>query len=780
MMINKVEIDKLFECLKGDRVDVNSILEFVTMDLNLDVKRFTNSLESEIVTKLDIIDLLDFLKNKAISLTNLDNFFDGFNNLNWRFVASRLSLLSIYYRASITRGDGVLGYSNYYEFVERAVMNGIYDEKILKIYTKEELLEISKERTMSYDFEFDLSSLNLLERRYLMKLNSNIFEQPQDMYLTIALLFASTEKKEIRLEKAKEFYHAIGKRIISPATPIMLNLRRVNGNLASCFITAMDDSLTSIYYTLDQVAQISKNAGGVGVNMSRVRSSGSYIKNIKGASGGVSPWIKLINDTAVAVNQLGSRSGAVTVALDIWHKDVLNFLELQTENGDHRRKAFDVFPQLVICDEFMRRVEQNRDWTLFDPKEIRDKFKIELCELYGEKFEETYKMLEENDIIELKETINAKILFKQFLKTLVETGMPYVAFKDTINNLNPNKNSGMIGNVNLCTESFSNFSPSKVEDKTFSNGEINQKILPSHVHTCNLISLNLAEFENDKKFIQKYSKIATRMLDNAIELTKTPLPESEKHNDEYRIVGVGALGLADFLAREGICYTKSKEIVDNLFENVALGCVCESIDMAEERGAYKYYKGSDFEKGIYFGKTAKELGDEWIKLDEKRQKVGIRNGGLLAIAPNTSTSLLVGATASVLPIYKKFFVDKSSSGAIPVVPPQLNSKTFWIYKENQNIDQKIVIDITSTIQKWIDQGISMELVLNLKNGLKAKDIYELYMESWKKKCKTVYYARSIVQNTHQETKLDENKMTNNKDMNLNQRREKDECISCAN
>ena len=693
------------------------------------------------------------LISTALNMTNIDNF----KNLHWRFVAAKLLLLNMYKEAKRFHEYEEFGYGDYLTSVKNLVNGGFYDDRLLKEYTEEELTEFAKERTWEYDYGFDYAGINLLRSRYLLKKNKSIIELPQDMYLSIALYLALPEKKEKRLEIAKKIYHIVASRKISLGTPILLNLRRPKGNLASCFITAMDDTLDSIYYTLDQVAQISKNAGGVGVNLSRIRSHGAYVKHHKGASGGVLPWIKLLNDTAVAVDQLGSRSGAVTIALDVWHKDIEDFLEMQTENGDQRKKSFDVFPQVVFSDLFMKRVEENKTWTLIDPHEIRKKLGIEIAELYGKDFETVYTKIEQDSSLEFRKTINAKDLFKRYLRTTIETGMPYAFFKDNTNNVNPNKHCGMIGNANLCVESFSNFKPTKVLPKKLSadGKKIVQEAISGEVHTCNLVSLNLMEFD-DESVIKEATSLSVRILDNTIELTAPPIGESQKHNSEYRILGIGGMGLADYVVKKEIMYEDSKEIVGNLFEKIAIAGVEASIELAIEKGKYPNFEGSEWSKGVFFGKDSEwfkansKYSDKWIELIEKVKTNGMRNGGLFAIAPNTSTSLLCGVSASILPIFKKFFIDKASNGAVPIAPPLLSLETFWKYKENQHIDQQNVINIVSEIQKWVDQGISMELVLNLNLGVTAKQIYEMYMNAWKKKCKTVYYVRSITVDANKE------------------------------
>lgn len=708
--------------------------------------------------KMSTAEIQQSLISAAVSLTNIG---DDFNNLDWRIVAARLMLLDMYKKSALITKNKNFGYGSYEKFVKLAVKKGLYDEKILQ-FSHEDFAEMEEQFNIEYDREYDYAAMNLMNSRYLIKDQGDVFELPQYMYASISLLLSLAEPRAKRLEFAKKVFHATASRKISLATPIILNLRRPGGNLASCFITAMDDSLDSIYYTLDQLAQISKNAGGVGVNISRVRSHGATIKNIKGASGGVLPWAKLINDTAVAVNQLGSRAGAITVALDVWHRDIEEFLEVQTENGDQRKKAFDIFPQIVFPDLFMKRVEKDESWTLFDPHEVRKKLGIELAELSGDVFEEKYKLLENSDL-ELTRKVSAKDLFKKYLKSTLETGLPYAFFKDTTNRMNPNKHVGMIGNANLCTESFSNFSPTKVLDRKFKDEDLLLKSYAmGEVHTCNLVSLNLAEM-NSEEDVEEYTRLSVRILDNTIDASVAPIPEAHKHNNDYRILGIGSLGLADWMAKRGIIYGKEIKKIDELFEQIALNSVQESIEIAKEKGSYKYFEGSDWSKGILFGKSAGWFNDnakfvnEWKQARLDIKEFGMRNGGLLAIAPNTSSSLMMGASASVLPIYRKFFVDKASNGAVPVCPPFLSQKTMWKYVENQHIDQQKVINVVSTIQKWTDQGISMELIANLQNpDFKAKDLYDMYLNAWKKGCKTVYYIRSITQKAESD------------------------CISCAN
>lgn len=351
------------------------------------------------------------------------------------------------------------------------------------------------------------------------------------------------------------------------------------------------------------------------------------------------------------------------------------------------------------------------------------------------------------------------------MKSQIETGMPYLFFKDTVNKANPNNHDGYIGSGNLCQESFSNFRPSSVSPAEIKNDVIINKSTAGQIHTCNLLSINLANIDSFLQ-LEIAVKLGVRILDNAIELTDSPVAESVLHNERYRTVGLGAMGLADYLAKESVKYDESEVIVNELFEKIALYAAEESCSLSKERGPYNAFKNSKWDKGILFNKNKKWFSDNskeserWHQLIENINKNGIRNGQLLAIAPNTSSSLLQGCSPGVLPIYSKFHVDKNANGAIPICPPFIK-ESFWYYKESKNIDQRKIVSVISNIQSWIDQGISMEILYNLNNDISAFDIYETLFKAWELGCKTVYYTRTIQKNG--------NTMT-----------EKETCVSCAN
>ena len=667
---------------------------------------------------------------------------------DWRYVAGRLHIWSLWKDTLVVRG---YQYGNYEKTVKTQVKNRLYDERIL-IYSEAELKEAGSWINPDWDIDYDYAGALLITSRYLLK-----NELPQEALLTCSLLLAIVEEPANRLHWAKKFYQAIAQRKISLATPILANLRTPKSSLTSCFILSIDDSLESIFDEITNAARISKNGGGVGVNVSRIRATGSWVMGKANASGGIIPWIKLLNDTAIAVNQGGRRAGAVTIGVDIWHLDVPEFLEMQTENGDQRRKAYDVFPQLVITDEFMRRVINKAEWTLVDPYEVRNKLGIELAELWGEEFEEAYRLVEANldKEILLYKKINARDLFKTIMRSQVETGMPYIAFKDTINRANPNKHDGYIPGVNLCTESFSNVTP----DKT--------------AHCCNLVSLNLANI--DKEEIESNCQIAVRILDNTIDITNPPFDNAKNHNDKYRTIGVGAMGLADWLAKRKLSYNNLSEI-SNLFEEIGYWCTYSSMELAKERGAYQAFLGSEWSQGKLIGAKPVEWflnnavqPQRWQQLAEDIQRFGIRNSHITAIAPNTSSSLVQGCTASVLPVYSRFFYDKWAKGTVPIAPPFIE-EAFWFYPENKNLEQQQVVKAIATMQEWIDTGISMELLFNLNEGvyfpeepnrcLTAKDIFDTLVMAWELGCKAIYYIRTVQKDNFRESD--------------------DSCSSCAN
>ncbi len=729
-----------------------ALLERATRGLDVNPAALREKILPLLTKDTTVKELLNHLQMLAASLTSVEQ-------PDWKYAAGRLKMAELYCRRA-----GRPAY-DYPATLKRNTACGVYTPFILQKYSEEEINEAASFINPAYDFVYDYAGANLLIKRYLAEYQDDAAEFPQDMFLTIALLIEQNAPRGVRMAQVKDTYEKLADRKISLGTPLLMNFRRPNGNLSSCFITQMDDSRDSIFYVIDQISAISKFGGGVGCNLSRVRCKGARIKGIKNASGGVIPWIRIINDTAVAVNQQGKRKGAVTVSLDIWHMDIDDFLELRTENGDQRMKAYDIFPQVVIPDLFMKKVRDNQDWLMADPNEIRVKYNVELGDLWGDAFEAFYAKLYEDakaGKLELFRFAPAREMMKKIMRSQIETGMPYLAFKDTLNRYNPNQHDGVIVGTNLCTESHSNVRPTRFDSRQLEDGQIVSRMSGGLIHVCNLISVNLANIQDDAD-LESACRTSVRFLDSAIDFTDVPVLEGALHNRRYRTIGVGAMGLADFLAKRNVLYTKSADEVDALFEKFALYCTRASVDLAKEKGTFEAYPGSQWSKGIILGRTQDAFQssahkDAWKRLFDDLKKYGIRNSQITAVAPNTSSSLIQGCSASVLPVYSKFFVETHGKGSIPNCPPFIKEK-FWYYQENRTVDQRIVIDVMSRINKWIDTGISIELIYNLNMDVKAKDIFDTILSAWQKDIKTLYYTRTI-----------------QKDGSA---LEKTECVSCA-
>ena len=497
------------------------------------------------------------------------------------------------------------------------------------------------------------------------------------------------------------------------------------------------------------MAQISKFWGGIGAYLGNIRSKWSDIRWVQGASWGVIPWIKVINDTATAVNQLGARAGAISITLDVWHKDILDFFDLQTETGDIRKKSFDIFPAISIPDIFMQRVIENGHRTLFDPKEIEEKIGKKLQNMFWEEFTIEYKKLEERDDIRLKQTISAKDLFKKFLKSVVETGMPYVFFRDTVNKLNPNNHKGNVYSTQLCTEICQNTSPSEFLEEVETDGTVSIKYKSWDTVVCNLASINVAKVHTPEE-IEKVIPIAMRILDNVITLNYFPIKEAEITAKKYRSVGLGFLWLAEYLATHNMAYESAfaREHVDKLFEQYAYTTLQTSVMLAKERWAYEYFPWSKRSEGILFGRDKKwliqhgNLKEQRNTLIDDIQTHGLRFSYHLSPTPNTSTSLVVGTTAGLLPIYKKYFVETNGVAPSVNVAPNLNTENMRYYKEYVHMKMTEVINMITTIQKRIDQSISFEWIINPAETSPV-ELYNYYIQARQQGIKTIYYVRSM-------------------------------------
>ena len=731
------KLEKMFEMAVKDYAEKCSFDELM------------EAFKKNIVEDMKTSDIAKLLVKTCIDLVTVEN-------IAWEHVAGRLALFDLYKKAGKNRNISqkeIYSSEAYLKFFLDYIDKGLYSKDFMQYYSEDDIRkawEILSKKGKKTDMTYGYTTVLSLAKRYLLNPNKIVHELPQEMYMSVALFLAIPEKSENRLAFALKIYEQCSNQHISLPTPTLINARTNWHQLTSCFKLNIGDDLRSIYHGIEDIAQISKYGGGVGVYLGHIRAQGAEIRGIKGAAGGVNPWVKVINDTAVAVNQLGARLGAVSVTLDVWHRDIYDFLELQTESGDIRAKAFDIFPAVSMPDLFMKRVEADGDWSLFDPYQVQKKYGKCLEDSFNEEFEEFYAILENDESLDMKKTIKAKDLFKAFLKTTVETGMPYVFYRDTVNRLNPNKHSGKIYSTQLCTEICQNSSPARFIEEVIEDGKIVIRYEAGETVTCNLASVNIAKV-NDEKTIAECMDVICRLLDNVITITKFPIKAAEMTALKYRSIGIGYLGLAEHLATHSMAYDspEARTHVDGLFELFTYYTYRASVDIAKERGAYPLFPGSEHSEGIILGKDAQTLTVEtmnahlnWTALLEEMKKVGTRFGYHSAPAPNTSTAGIVGTTAALLPIYKKYFVETNLASPTIRIAPKLNAENFWYYKEYVTMDMNDVIDMISVIYKWIDQSISFEWMIDPAK-VSPKELYSYYLKSWRQGIKTVYYVRSL-------------------------------------
>ncbi len=669
---------------------------------------------------------------------------------NWTYVAARLLLHDLYKEASKNRLSPH-GYGSFHDLVNTLTKIGRYDPKVLQTYTKEDLEELGSYIRPDKDRLFTYAGLKHLSDRYCIKgLQDEVLELPQETFMGIACFLAIAEKPEDRIKWAKRFYEVLSNLYITVATPTLANARRLDGQLSSCFIDTPDDSLQAIFDGLTTFAKVSQNGGGMGVYLGKLRSLGSTIRGYKGAGSGIVPWVRLYNDTAVSVNQLGQRAGAVSLWLDIWHKDILDFLDLKTNNGDERRKAYDVFPGVCIPDLFYREIEKDGEWNLFDPHEIRSVKGWSLEDFWGEEWEKRYLDCVSDSRISRK-TIPALDIFGQILRSLYETGGPFIFNRDTVNRMNPNKHAGMIYSSNLCTEICQNQSPTVLKNEGVAEEEIEKRYIPGDLVVCNLSSINLGRTDTLEK-LNEVIPVQIRMLDNVITMNNLPLEQARLTNARYRAIGVGISGYHQHLAERGIDWESDEhlEYADKLFEEINYIAIKSEVELARERGAYPLFKESDWESGEYFRLRGYES-ERWLKLKEEVRKDGVRNGYIMAIAPTGSTSVIAGSTAGIDPVFKPVFVEEKKGFIIKQIAPNLNDGTAPFYKGAHSIDQMWSIKAAAARQRHLDQSQSMNVYAT--EALDEQYLLGVYFQAWKLGVKTIYYFRNFTIN--EETKSEE-------------------------
>ncbi|WP_455064556.1 ribonucleoside-diphosphate reductase subunit alpha [Prevotella sp.] len=664
----------------------------------------------------------------------------------WEMISARI--LSYRAEQKIKKQEDEIGIDGFYNKLKYMTSEGLYGEYILQNYTEEEINEaatfIKEERNKLLNY----SGLDLLLKRYVIKnYAGKAIERVQEMYLGIALHLAMPEQKENRLMWVHRIYDMLSKLEVTMATPTLSNARKPNHQLSSCFIDTVPDSLDGIYRSLDNFSQVSKFGGGMGMYFGKVRATGGNIRGFKGVAGGVIRWMRLVNDTAVAVDQLGMRQGAVAVYLDVWHKDLPEFLQLRTNNGDDRMKAHDIFPAVCYPDLFWKMADENLDqnWYLFCPNEIMRIKGYCLEDCYGEEWERKYLDCV-NDQRLTRRVISIKDIIRLVLRSAVETGTPFTFNRDTVNRANPNHHKGMIYCSNLCTEIAQNMAPIETVSKTIETKDGETIVVtttkPGEFVVCNLASLSLGRLplEDEEQMREKVATIV-RALDNVISLNFYPVPYAEITNQKYRSIGLGISGYHHALAKRRIKWESEEHLqfMDKVFETINRSAILASSNLAKEKGSYQYFEGSDWQTGLYFDKRGYDS-DKWKEVRKTVALQGMRNAYLLAVAPTSSTSIIAGTTAGLDPIMKRFFLEEKKGSMLPRVAPELSDETYWMYKSAYLINQKWSIKASGVRQRHIDQAQSMNLYIT--NDFTMRQVLDLYLLAWKSGVKTIYYVRS--------------------------------------
>lgn len=722
--------------------------EFITKAMNEAEKEFQKidftDLKEKVIKTLEVKELsIDQAENLLI-LTAVERI-SSFEP-DWTYVAARFYLKRLYRLSSISRGtDRERGYGSFYDLIQTLVSMGIYDQQLLESYSREEINSIEKLIDPEKDSLFTYIGLLTMAERYLARTHQGEFlELPQERFMIIAMTLLANEPKEKRIGLIKEAYWALSNLYMTVATPTLANAGKSYGQLSSCFIDTIEDDLRSIYDSNTDVSTLSKNGGGIGIYLGKIRSRGSDIKGFKGISSGVIPWMKQLNNTAVSVDQLGQRQGAIAVYLDIWHKDIFPFLDAKLNNGDERQRTHDLFTGVCIPDLFMEQVEKRGDWYLFDPHEIRTVMGYSLEDFYDEEsgagsFRDRYwECVYHPDLS--RDVVPAIEIFKSIMVSQLETGTPYMFYRDTVNRFNANQHIGMIYCSNLCTEIAQNMSPTTLEEEIVEDGRIIVYKKPGDFVVCNLSSISLAKSVMDG-VLERLINIQVRLLDNVININEIPVLQAQLTNKNYRGIGLGTFGWHHLLAVKGIKWESNEAVsyCDELYEEIAYLTIKASNELAAEKGSYPFFEGSDWSTGAYFDKRG-YYSEKWSEMKERVKQNGVRNGYLMAVAPNSSTSILAGSTASIDPIFRLEYSEEKKDYKIPVTAPDLSPHTTWYYKSAYNIDQHWSIKQNAMRQRHIDQSISFNIYV--RNDIKAKALLELHLDAWKSGIKTTYYIRS--------------------------------------
>ena len=695
---------------------------------------------------------------------------------NYTFVAARLLLHSLRQEAMGFVYDApvqtqtvemTVDYADYFpHYIRRGTALELLSPHLAQEYDLEKLAAaIVPER----DMQFTYLGLQTLYDRYFIHSNSTRFEMPQAFFMRVAMGLAGPEVD--REARTIEFYNLLSTFDFMSSTPTLFNSGTLRPQLSSCYLTTVPDDLDGIFSSIKDDAMLSKFAGGLGNDWTRIRAMGSHIKGTNGRSQGVVPFLKVANDTAVAVNQGGKRKGAMCAYLETWHLDIEEFLELRKNTGDDRRRTHDMNTANWVPDLFMKRVADDGDWTLFSPSDTAD-----LHDLVGEEFEARYVQYEAmaaNGQVENFKTVHARDLWRKMLGMLYETGHPWITFKDVCNLRSPQQHHGVIHSSNLCTEITLNTSDDEIA-------------------VCNLGSINLAAHVDDNGLmmdkLERTVRTAMRMLDNVIDYNYYSVAKARRSNLLHRPVGLGLMGFQDALYQLRVPYASEEavEFADRSMEAVSYFAISASTDLAQERGTYPSFQGSLWSQGILpidsIEKVRQTRGDKrfyqvnadtTLDWDDLREKVrlGIRNSNTMAIAPTATISNITGVTQSIEPTYQNLFVKSNLSGEFTVVNlylvRDLKKLGLWddvmindlkhynggiqdiaripdeikqLYTTAFELDPRWLVEAASRRQKWIDQAQSLNLYMATPSG---RDLDNLYKLAWVRGLKTTYYLRSL-------------------------------------
>jgi ribonucleoside-diphosphate reductase alpha chain len=704
---------------------------------------------------------------------------------NYTFVAARLLCDTLRAEAlgflgvadSATQHDMATLYA---KALPKYVKKGIELELLAPNLQEFDLERLGQALLPERDLQFTYLGLQTLYDRYFIHSNNTRIELPQIFFMRVAMGLAAEEAD--RNARAIEFYELLSSFDYMSSTPTLFNAGTLRPQLSSCYLTTVPDNLYGIYGAIRDNAMLSKFAGGLGNDWTPVRALGAYIKGTNGKSQGVVPFLKVVNDTAVAVNQGGKRKGAVCAYLETWHLDVEEFVELRKNTGDDRRRTHDMNTANWIPDLFMKRVFDGGDWTLFSPNDVPD-----LHDLYGKAFEQRYEQYEEmarTGKLKLFKTVKAENLWRKMLGMLFETGHPWMTFKDPCNLRSPQQHVGVVHSSNLCTEITLN--TNKDEIAVCNLGSVN---LPQHIDEN---GLNL-----DK--LQKTVRTAVRMLDNVIDINYYSVPQAEASNLRHRPVGLGLMGFQDALYKQHLAYGSEAavEFADRSMEAISYFAIQASSELATERGCYSSYQGSLWSQGIFpldsLDRLVAERGEKYIQVDRSHsldwnalralvKARGMRNSNVMAIAPTATIANITGVSQSIEPTYQNLYVKSNLSGEFTVVNPylvnDLKARGLWdkvmvndlkyydgsvqaidrvpadlkhIYATAFEVEPRWLVESASRRQKWIDQAQSLNLYINNANGKKLDITYRM---AWFSGLKTTYYLRSLAATGTEKSTID--------------------------